>query len=207
MDSHDFKSGDITSKSPTLLASLSDKNGINTVGNGIGHDITTVLDNDYSNVLVLNNYYQSNLDDFTSGNINYPFQDLEVGRHTLKLKAWDVANNSTEVEIEFEVSGEFYIEEVMNYPNPVNSFTFFTFTHNHSDATLETIIEIFDQSGKRIDYMAQQVGSNGTSSNPVRWDMNESGSQLRNGIYIYRITAQNNEGVIALKSGKMMIAR
>ncbi len=207
MDSPSFTSGDITSKSPTLLASLSDENGINTVGNGIGHDITAVLDDDYSNVIVLNNFYQSNLDDFRSGTISFPFQDLEVGKHTLKLKAWDVANNSSEVEIEFEVSGEFYIEEVINYPNPVNDYTFFTFTHNHSDASLETIIEIFDQSGRRIDYLAQRIGSNGTNSNPVRWDMNESRSQLRNGIYIYRITAQNNEGVIALKSGKMMIAR
>lgn len=207
MDSPDFTSGNRTSKSPVLLAFLSDENGINTVGNGIGHDITAVLDDDYSNVLVLNNFYQSNLDDFTSGTINFPFQDLAVGKHTLKLKAWDVANNSTEVEIEFEVSGDFYIESVTNYPNPVHDYTFFTFTHNHSNATLQTIIEIFDLTGRRIDYMAQQVGSNGTTSNPVRWDMNEPQNQVRNGIYIYRITAQNNEGIIALKSGKMIIAR
>jgi len=207
MDSENFLSGDRTSRSPTLLAFLSDENGINTVGNGIGHDITAVLDDDYSNVLVLNNFYQSNLDDYTSGSINFTFQNLSVGKHSLKLKAWDVANNSSEVEIEFEVSGDFYIEEVMNYPNPLDDYTFFTFKHNHSDATLETIIEIFDQSGMRVDYLSQQVGSNGTSSNPVRWDMNESQIQLRSGIYIYRITAQNNDGLIALKSGKMMITR
>ena len=207
MDSPDFTSGDRTSKSPALLAFLSDENGINTVGNGIGHDITAVLDDDYSNVIVLNNFYQSNLDDFTSGTISFPFQNLSVGKHRLKLKAWDVANNSTEVEIEFEVSGDFYIEAVTNYPNPLQDHTFFTFKHNHSDATLETIIEIFDLSGRRIDYISQQVGSNGTNSNPVRWDLHESNVQLRNGIYIYRVTAQNNDGVIALKSGKMMIAR
>jgi len=207
MDSESFTSGDRTSKSPTMLAFLSDDNGINTVGNGIGHDITAVLDNDYSNVIVLNNFYQSNLDDFTSGSINFPFQNLSVGKHTLKLKAWDVANNSTEVEIEFEVSGEFYIETVTNYPNPLQDYTFFTFKHNQSGATLETIIEIFDITGRRIDYMSQQVGSDGTDSNPVRWDLYEANVQIKAGIYIYRVTAQNNEGVIALKSGKMMIAR
>ncbi len=207
MDSHSFVSGDRVSKSPTLLAFLSDENGINTVGNGIGHDITVVLDDDYSNVIVLNNFYQSDLDDFTSGSINFLFQNLSVGKHTLKLKAWDVANNSTEVEIEFEVSGEFIIESVTNYPNPLQDYTFFTFKHNQSGATLETIIEIFDITGRRIDYISQQIGSDGTNSNPVRWDLHEANVQIRAGIYIYRVTAKNNDGVITFKSGKMMIAQ
>ena len=207
MDSQDFVSGSNTSKNPTMLAFLSDENGINTVGTGIGHDITAVLDDDYSNVLVLNNFYQANTDDYTSGTILYPLRNLSIGKHSLKLKAWDVANNSTEVEIEFVVSGEFFISEVGNYPNPVNDYTFFTFDHNQSDVTLDAIFEVFDQSGRRIDYFARQIGSNGISSNPVRWDLSESRIQLRSGIYIYKITAQNNDGVIATKSGKMIVAR
>ena len=61
--------------------------------------------------------------------------------------------------------------------------------------------------GRRVDYVTQEVGSNGSVSNPVRWDFMETQTQLRNGIYIYRITAQNNEGLIASRSGKMMISR
>ncbi len=207
MDSESFESGGETGRSPTMLAFISDENGINTVGNGIGHDITAVLDDDYSNVIVLNNFFQSDLDDFTSGSVSFPFRDLTPGTHKLTLKAWDVANNSTEVEIEFVVSGDFFIEEISNYPNPMQSYTFFMFKHNQAGANLKTIIEIFDLSGRRIDYLSQQVGSNGSESNPVRWDLNESKTQLRNGIYIYRITAQNSDGVIAFKSGKLMIAQ
>jgi hypothetical protein len=207
MDSENFVSGGQTGRSPTMLASISDENGINTVGNGIGHDITAILDNDHSNVIVLNNFFQSNLDDFTSGKINFPFHNLTPGKHKLTLKAWDVANNSTEVEVEFVVSGKFYIEEITNYPNPLQGYTFFTFKHNQAGATLKTIIEIFDLSGRRIDYISQQVGSNGIESNPVRWDANEAKIPLRNGIYIYRVTAQNSDGVIAFKSGKLMIAQ
>ncbi len=207
MDSENFVSGGKTGISPTLLAFISDNNGINTVGNGIGHDITAVLDNDYSNVIVLNNFFQSDLDDFTSGSINFPFQNLKPGKHKLVLKAWDVANNSSETEIEFTVSGDFYIEETTNYPNPMQSYTYFTFKHNQSGATLKTTIEIFDLSGRRIDYLAQNVGSSGTESNPIRWDIHESQLLLRNGIYIYKITAQNSDGVIAAKSGKIIIAQ
>ena len=53
LDSENFKSGDKTGKNPTLLAYLSDENGINTVGTGIGHDITAVIDNDYSNCICI----------------------------------------------------------------------------------------------------------------------------------------------------------
>ncbi|MBW6535248.1 MAG: type IX secretion system sortase PorU [Mariniphaga sp.] len=207
LDSPDFVSGEKVSKNPTLLAYLSDENGINTAGSGIGHDITAVLNNDYSKVMILNNFYQSNAGDYTSGTISYPLKDLTVGKHSLKLKAWDVANNSTEVEIEFEVTGEFVISQVTNYPNPVTDYTFFTFEHNQADATFEVIFEIFDQNGSRIDYFATQVGSNGTASNPVRWDLNEAKIQLRSGIFLYRVTAQNSDGLITSNAGKLLVAR
>lgn len=207
MDSPEFLSGQKVSKNPTLLAYLSDENGINTAGSGIGHDITAVLNDDYSNVMVLNNFYQSNKGDFTSGTITYPLKNLPVGKHTLKLKAWDVANNSTQEEIEFEVTGEFSISEVENYPNPVNDYTFFTFKHNQADAVLQVLFEVFDQNGSRIDYFTTQVGSNGTVSNPVRWDLNEAKIYLRSSIYLYRITARNSDGLITSKSGKLIVAR
>jgi hypothetical protein len=207
LDSPDFVSGDRVSKNPTLLAYLSDENGINTAGSGIGHDITAVLNNDYSKVMVLNNFYQANAGDFSNGTINFPMKDLPVGKHNLKLKAWDVANNSTEVEIDFEVTGEFVISQVTNYPNPASDYTFFTFDHNQADATFEVIFEIFDLNGSRIDYFATQVGSNGTTSNPVRWDLREANIQMRSGIYIYRVTAQNSDGLITTNAGKLIIAR
>ncbi len=206
LDSGDFVSGSKTSRSPVLLANLSDKNGINTVGTGIGHDITAILDDDYTNVIVLNNYYQANTDDYTSGTIEYPFSDLSVGEHTLRLKAWDVANNSSEAEIQFVVSGNFSITSVTNYPNPVTTYTYFIFNHDQPDATLDAVFEIFDQGGRRVDYFRTEVGASGTVTNPVLWDLSESGLGLRSGIYIYRVTAQNREGAIASKSGKMIIA-
>ncbi len=206
LDSPEFSSGDKVSKNPTLLANLSDENGINMVGSGIGHDITAVLNNDYGNTIILNNYYQANAGDYSSGTISFPLRNLPEGRHTLKLKAWDVANNSSEAEIEFEVTGDFSIENPANYPNPMNNYTFFTFEHNQADATFEALFEIFDQMGKRVDFFMTQVGSNGRVSNPVRWDLFESAIQLRNGIYPYRITVQNSDGAIATSSGKLVVA-
>ena len=47
---------------PVLIAHLFDTNGINTVGNGIGHDIELIIDGDNANSIVLNDYYESDLD-------------------------------------------------------------------------------------------------------------------------------------------------
>ena len=207
LESPDFRQGDRVSRNPMLFANLSDENGINMVGSGIGHDITAILDNDNSKVIILNNYYQSEMDDFTRGSIRFPLKDLSIGKHTLTLKAWDVANNSTEATIEFEVGGEFYISEVSNYPNPVNDYTFFKFEHNQADAVFETVFEVFDQTGQRVDYFTSRVSSNGLESNPVRWDLAEAKVLLRSGIYIYRVTVQSGDGSIASKSGKMIVAR
>ena len=207
MDSEDFTNGEKTSKNPLLLAFITDENGINTAGTGIGHDITAILDDDFSNVLVLNQYYQANHNDYTSGVINYPFKNLSIGKHKLTLKAWDVANNSMEAEIEFEVTGDFIISAVHSTPNPAVGFTNFRFEHNQADATLDVMIEIFDLMGRRIEYITTEVGSAGLVSNPVMWDFNSTQTAMGNGIYAYRITARNNSGVVTSASGKMMISR
>lgn len=205
MDSPNFKSGSTTGKNPTLIAYLSDENGINTVGTGIGHDITAVIDDNYSNVFVLNSYYKANADDHTSGIINYPLRDLSIGKHTLRLKAWDVANNSSEQEIEFEVTGDFIISEISNYPNPMTDYTYFVITHNQASASLDVIFDIYNIEGRSIDRFQTTVGSSGGITNPVRWDLSELNIAATPGIYIYRVLVQNSEGLITSKSGKMIV--
>jgi hypothetical protein len=207
LNTTEFVSGDKVDKNCNLLAFLYDENGINTVGSGIGHDITAIIDNDYSKSIILNEYYQSDKNDFRSGTVTFPLKDLSPGKHNLSLKAWDVANNSSETEIEFEVSGKFYISEVSNHPNPVYDHTFIIFSHNQPDASLDVIFEIFDLNGRRVDYFSSVVGSDGVLSNRIRWDLNRTDFDIRNGTYLYRITAKNSDGIITSASNKMVVAR
>jgi len=69
------------------------------------------------------------------------------------------------------------------------------------------MIEIFDLMGRRVEYIATELGSNGLESNPVMWNFSSTQTAMRNGIYVYRITARNNSGVVTSASGKMMISR
>ncbi|VAW24001.1 FIG00650697: hypothetical protein [hydrothermal vent metagenome] len=207
MDDTSFRSGDKTSKNPLMLAFITDESGVNTVGAGIGHDITAILDGDYANQIVLNDYYQGDIDNYRSGKIEYPLSNLSIGEHSLIIKVWDVANNSSEAEVRFVVSGEFQIESVSNYPNPVKDYTFFTFRHNQPDATFKSVIEIFDQSGRLVDSFYENISSSGMESNPLRWDVNNTDMPLRGGIYLYRITIKASDGAIASKTGKMVVIR
>ena len=94
MNDEDFVSGGQTDLRPVLLAKIFDENGINTVGNGIGHDVTAILDGNSSDPYVLNDYYVADLDSYQSGEIRFQFDELAKGLHTLEFKVWDVNNNS-----------------------------------------------------------------------------------------------------------------
>ncbi len=109
-----FRNGGMTDKNPRMLAIIEDAGGINTTGSGIGHDLTAWLDNDQNNSFVLNNYFENDFDNYMKGKIVYgPCRTWLQGSHTLKLKAWDNFNNSSEETILFlvETNGKFILSE------------------------------------------------------------------------------------------------
>ncbi|MBO4590357.1 MAG: type IX secretion system sortase PorU [Bacteroidaceae bacterium] len=103
LNTPDFVSGDKVNESPLLVATLEDKDGINTIGNGIGHDIIAIVDGSASMTYKLNNYYVSDFGNYTKGSLSYTLPALPAGHHSLMLRAWDMLNNSSSVTIEFDV--------------------------------------------------------------------------------------------------------
>ncbi|MGE5394216.1 MAG: type IX secretion system sortase PorU [Candidatus Saccharibacteria bacterium] len=196
MNSDSFKEGGQVSASSVLIARIDDQTGINTAGTGIGHDITAVLDGDYSNLMVLNDYFQTSMDKHTEGSVVFPINNLSPGKHTLTVKVWDVLNNSSEKQITFVVKDDFRIDKVECYPNPMEQQTSFTFTHNLPDQTFDVTLEVFQTNGKRVDMLQTKVGSNGIESLPLQWDPASRGIKMQAGVYIYRltVTAQGKTG-------------
>lgn len=205
LDNENFRSGDETGKNPLLLVSLADETGINTSGTGIGHDLTATLDGNEQNLIVLNDLFQADLNSYNSGTVNYQFNNLSDGIHTLKIKAWDVLNNSSEKEVEFKVNTGLKISRVYNYPNPVTDETHFVFEHNQYGELFDVTISIYDLQGRLVDRMDKSVLSDGLSSNSVTWNPASRGIYLPKGIYVYRITATSSEGFSASGSGRMLI--
>lgn len=106
-----FRNGDHTGTRPTLYVHLSDSIGINTTGNGIGHDIEAVIDNNEATTFSLNSYFIQKAGDYRSGTITYQLPALTPGKHTLTLRAFDILNNPSIASISFFVyEGEELVE-------------------------------------------------------------------------------------------------
>jgi len=190
MNDESFLDGANTNASPNLIAKLSDLSGINTSLTAVDHDIVGILDGDESNPIIMNDFYQTELDDFTRGKVIYRLRDLSVGPHTLKLKAWDTYNNSSEAILNFVVVSDTNItlDNVLNYPNPFVNYTEFWFNHNKPNEPLEVQVQIFTVSGKLIKTINQQVQTTGNLVRNIVWNgLDDFGNKLGKGVYIYKL--------------------
>ncbi|MEL1253393.1 type IX secretion system sortase PorU [Flavobacterium sp. DGU38] len=194
MNDETFVSGGITNTSPFLLAFLEDENGINTAS-GIGHDIIAVLDGDVSNPYILNDYYQTKLDDYSNGNLRFPLRNLTAGMHTITFTAWDVYNNPVTSEIQFVVVGDESLEltHVLNYPNPFSTYTQFWFSHNKPYEPLDVQVQVMTITGKVVWTKNQIITTEGFLSREITWDgKDDFGDRIGKGVYIYKLTVKSN---------------
>ena len=195
LNDESFVSGGITNESPNLIVKLSDDNGINT-SSGVGHDIVATMDSDDINGIILNNYYEADVNDYKNGTVNYQLDNLQPGLHTLKIKAWDVYNNSSISEVDFMVFDEnekLVLDKVLNYPNPFVDFTEFWFNHN-SSSLLDVKIEIFTISGRLVKTITGNTNYSGDSnfSREFFWDgRDDFGDKVAKGIYVYRLSVRS----------------
>lgn len=192
MNDETFVSGGITNESPVFIAYLEDESGINTAG-GIGHDIVAVLDGDVSNPIVLNDYYQTELDSYITGNLHFPFINLKAGLHTITLTVWDVYNNVSSSEIQFLVVGDetVTLTNVLNYPNPCVNYTEFWFTHNKPNEPLEVQIQVLTITGKIVWTKNQTINTSGFLSKEITWDTRDNfGNRIGKGVYVYKLTVK-----------------
>ena len=200
----------MTNEDPLLFALLNDFSGINTVGNGIGHDIVAVLDEQTNQSIEINDYYSADTDSYKSGSVSYPFYDLEKGHHTLRLKVWDVFNNSSEKTIDFYVTDaeEFTLSDLFNYPNPFKDNTKFYFQHNRAGELLDIELQIFDLSGRIVATIKDNIYDDGYRIGPINWNgTTNSGEKLGAGIYVYRFHVKSEDGILQSKAEKLIILR
>ena len=190
MNDESFIDGGNTNASPNLIAVLSDVSGINTSITAVDHDIVGVLDGDTSNPIILNDFYQTELNDFSKGKVTYTLRDLEVGPHTLKIKAWDTYNNSSETTLNFVVVSDalLNLENVLNYPNPFVNYTEFWFNHNKPNEPLEVQVQIFTVSGKLVKTINRNIQTTGNLSRSITWNgLDDFGNKIGKGVYVYKV--------------------
>jgi len=204
-----FLPGDKVNETPLLVATLEDPDGINTVGGGIGHDIVAVIDGSAALTYKLNNYYASDFGDYTRGTLAYSIPTLSEGSHTLMLRAWDMMNNSSTVNVDFEVVNGYTpsLTDVTVTENPARTTTTFVVTHDRPESIVTFRLEVFDFSG-RILWSNEETTATSSNLYTYAWDLcNASGVPLTTGVYLYRVTATSTTGSSTSQSRKLVICK
>jgi hypothetical protein len=167
-----------------------------------------VLDNNSNQFFILNDFFETDLNNAGQGVARFQLPLLEPGKHVLKIKAWDNLNNSSEYILEFIVvkSEEFLITRVLNYPNPFSTYTQFWFEHNRPGQNLRVNVHIFTLSGKIIKTLSSTINTEGTRSCEVEWDGRDSfGEKIGRGVYLYKLTVISPENSRKHSIGKLVI--
>ncbi len=196
LNTEDFAFGGISTSDPILLVKLNDDFGINVSGVSVGHDLVAELDNDSKQRYILNDFYESDLNDFRKGTVRFPLKDIEPGKHTLKVKAWDLSNNLGEGYTEFIVTDDLgeSLQHVFNYPNPFSTKTTFQFEHNLPGTELEIIIHIYNMSGQIVKTIQHITMDDGFRVDDIAWDgTDDYGGKIGNGVYLYKINVLANQ--------------
>ena len=193
----------------TLIVKLSDDNGLNTTGTGIGHKMEGILNNDINNPIDFTDDFVGNMNaGGKSGVIRYQFNNLDPGNYTLKVTAWDVFNNSSSKTVSFTVvSGNgLVIKDVYNYPDPFEYNTTFTFQQNLA-APINVKIKVYTIAGRLI----REIEKEGIQEKfvKVNWDgRDQDGSIIANGTYLYKIIVNSSDGKYSKSVlGKMAVIR
>ncbi len=203
-----FINGGIVNETPLLLVHLGDPSGINLSGNGIGHEITAVIDGNYRETIVLNDYFTAASSTALNGTIQFRLPQLSEGNHKILLKAWDVFNNSSEYTILCKVIKQDTIKvtRLYNYPNPVYNSTMFSFSLDGPYAGTRADLKILTVEGQAVRTLTKAINEAALRSIEIEWNgRDEQGNRLGKGVYLYQLTIMSKTGKITRKVQKLII--
>lgn len=207
LNSSSFTNGDNVNTTPYFYATVSDKDGLNTTGSGIGHDMVLIIDGEMSRTYTLNDNFVYDFGSYTSGSTYYSIPELDEGEHKLKFRAWDILNNSSSTELTFNVvkglTPTLYSVGVTT--NPAYSSTTFIINHDRTGSDMDIRIDLFDTSG-RILWRYEESGVPTSSAYTIDWDLTtNTGSRLQTGVYLYRVYVSCESGNSASKTKKLIV--
>ena len=203
LNSPAFRNGDKTYATPRFFANLYDKNGINTAGAGIGHDLMLIIDDDPKMIYSLNEYFTAANNSYQAGQVSYLMEELANGPHSLTFRAWDLLNNSSTKSLNFIVEAGLdpSIYNVTTYPNPVqqSGVVHLIVNYDQPDELIETEIYLYNTAGQMV-YSHKQ-------DNPDAVSINLPSLGLNTGVYIYSVKIKSASSKYSTTSGKIIVTK
>ena len=200
-----FVSGDVINGDETLEIIISDSSGVNLAG-GLGHGITLEIDNRADRAVNLTSLFTYNQDDYTTGQVAYALNGLEAGIHHFEVRAWDNANNPSVVKFSAEigVQEKLAIVDLLNYPNPMNGET--RFSYRLTRQVEKFSLQIFTLSGKKIRSFDRYSLVPSYYDDILWYGEDADGDRVATGVYIFRAVATPiSGGEIVEEFGKVIV--
>lgn len=207
LNSPSFVNGGNVNSTPYFVAQITDANGINSTGNGIGHDLQLIIDGDMAKTYTLNDNFVYDFGTYTSGTTYYQIPELSAGKHTLKFRAWDILNNSSTVSLDFNVVRGLTpkLFNVGVTKNPASTSTTFIINHDRVGTTMDINIDVFDASGRLL-WTRHESGVSTDGAYTSTWNLcTDNGQQLQTGVYLYRVRVACEGSSQASKANKLVV--
>lgn len=207
LNSPHFTNGGKVNTTPYFVAEISDEDGINATGSGIGHDLQLTIDGDMTKTYTLNDNFSFDFGTYTRGTTYYNIPELTEGKHTLTFRAWDVLNNSSTARLDFTVVRglEPSIFSVGLSKNPATTSTTFIVNHDRMGSQMDVDIEVFDMTGRLL-WTHSESGVPNTGAYTVDWDLTlDNGGRLQTGVYLYRVKAGSDGSKKVSKAKKLVV--
>ncbi len=207
LNSPSFTNGDKVNTTPYFVAEISDEDGINATGSGIGHDLQLIIDGNMATTYTLNDYFQYDFGSYTKGIVQYSIPAMSYGLHKLRFRAWDVLNNSTTAELTFEVAKglEPNVFDINCLKNPARTSTTFVIQHDRVGSQMDVVLDIFDMSGRHL-WTHSDSGVSTDDTYVVDWDLTvDGGRRLQTGVYLYRLRMSTDGSSYVSKAKKLIV--
>ena len=208
LNTPDFVDGGKVNETPYFVAQLSDDDGINVSGNGVGHDLELIIDGKESTSYVLNSYYTNDFGSFKSGSVRYSIPVLSAGEHQLLFRAWDMNNNSSSRVLNFVVEPGLRpsLLDMACYPNPASSSTTIALSYNRPATQVRFNVSVYDCLGRMV-WQRSISDSSAEGYYTLEWNLCDSnGARLPAGLYILQVSvASDSGGVSNTRTNKLII--
>lgn len=209
LNSPSFVDGGDVNTTPFFVAKLSDRDGINAAGSGIGHDLQLVIDGDMTKTYNLNDYFTYDFGTYTSGSTYYSIPELAPGKHQLTFRAWDIQNNSSTTTLNFNVVSGLRpsLFDIGVTENPAKTSTTFIVSHDRRESNMDVVIELFDTSGRQL-WRHAESGIPTSDTYTVTWNLSvDGGRPLGTGVYLYRVKVASEGSSYTSKAKKLIVVR
>ena len=155
----------------------------------------------------LNSSFSYDFGDYRSGNIGFSIPTLDYGHHKLLFRAWDVLNNSSTAELDFEVAKgmEPNCISLDCVRNSATNATTFIITHDRAGCELQVQLDIFDTSGRQL-WRYKESGVSSDNTYIFDWDLSvDGGRRLQTGVYLFKVSISSDGSGQSSKTKKLIV--